>query len=109
MYNVPQLPDTSSNGEDHEYLYEDDTFAAEYPAIFEHLSRVKCYGGNRAPSRLIVYGEAGRLCLCLTDPYSSQVLFHNDQGFTEALEGLEKRLQAGTKDWRADKKSRYAR
>lgn len=109
MYNVPDLPSPSREEDDNEYLYDDDLFRDEFPAIYEHLARVKTSRGNRSPSRLIVYGEAGRLCLCLTDPYSAQVLFHNSEGFSEALEGLEKRLQAGTKDWRKDKKARYSR
>lgn len=106
---LPDRFDPSSEGPKDEYLFSDDLLSTEFPSLYEYLSRVMHCGQTRKPSRLIVYGEPGRLCVCLTDPHSMQVLFHNAEGWNEAWEGLERRLAAGTQDWRPDKKARYQR
>lgn len=106
MFNVPSLPSVSREEPENEWLYEDELFRDEFPAVYELLARIRVNGGNRMPSRISVYGEPGKLCLCIRDPYSNQVLFHAAESFAEALEGVESRLQAGTKDWRPNKASR---
>lgn len=109
MVILPDKHDPSSEKKEDEYLFSDDLFSAEFPGLYEYLARVLVAGKSRAASRLIVYGEAGRVCLCLTDPHSAQVAFHSGEGFSEALEALERRLQEGKVDWRKDRKARYSR
>lgn len=96
-------------GPESEYINEDEAFQEEFPGIFEFLARVRYHGNDRLPGRLIVYYEPGKASLCLSDKQSGSVAFHAGEGVQEALEGLERRLQGGTVDWRKDKKARYQR
>lgn len=94
---------------DEEFLHEDEDFQNQYPGLFECLSRIRHSGRDRLPGRLIIYYEPGKAALCLSDKHTGSVAFHAAEGVSEALEGLEKRLQGGTVDWRKDKKARYQR
>ena len=109
MVILPSRDDPSTPGQTCEYLLLDEYWQGEYPAIFEFLSRVVVDGHPRQPSRLVVYYEEAKACMCLTDPFTGKILFHSDEGLHEAFTSLEKRLQAGTSDWRRDKKARYTR
>lgn len=106
---LPKLDDVSRQGANREYLHYDEECQGEYPGLFEFLTKVLVEGHPRPASRLVVYYEEDKACLLLTDPHTCQILFHHDDSFHEALTSLEKRLQAGTTDWRKDKKSRYTR
>ncbi|GAI79143.1 unnamed protein product [marine sediment metagenome] len=92
--------------DDREYQCEDELFSADYPGIYEFLARVKISGKNRKPGKMIVYYEPERAQVCLSDNHTRSVAWHAGKGVTEALEGLERRLQAGTVDWRYDKRAR---
>ncbi len=88
-----------------DFLVLDDPFGEQYPGVFEMLARVKHQGKDRLAGRLIFYAEMNRATLVLVDAESKEVTFYSAETFAEALEGLEKALQAGTCDWRVDKKS----
>lgn len=90
-----------------DFLIADDPFAESYPGLFELLARGKYKGKSRKPGRLIMYAEPSRATLVACDADSGQVAFYTSETFAEALEGLEKALQAGSLDWRPDKKARY--
>lgn len=85
----------------------EDLFAEEYPGLFELLGRVRYKGKVRKAGRLTLYAEPGRATVCLTDADSAQVAFFTAEGFAEALTGAEGALQAGSLDWRHDKKASY--
>lgn len=90
-----------------DFLVVDDPFAESYPGIFELLTRGKYKGKSRKTGRLVMYAEPSRATLCLCDVDSNQVAFYASEGFMEALEGMEKALQAGSLDWRPDKRAKY--
>lgn len=90
---------------DAEFLAEDENFSTEYPGIFEFLCRIKVNGQNRRPGRLIIYFDSGKAHLCLSDKHTGSCAFHASESVEEALLGVEKRLQAGSMDWRKDKRS----
>lgn len=94
---------------DAEYLADDENFSTQYPGIFEFLARIKINGKNRKPGRLIIYFDAGKAHLCLSDKHTGSCAFHASESVESALEGAEKRLQAGSCDWRKDKRSQYSR
>jgi hypothetical protein len=93
---------------DAEFLAEDDAFSTQFPGIFEFLARIKVNGVQRKPGRLIIYFDAGKAHLCLSDKHTGSCAFHAAESVEEALEGVEKRLQGGGMDWRRDKRSRYS-
>jgi hypothetical protein len=88
-------------------LIGEDSFGDDYPGIFELLTRVSYQGKARKAGRLILYAEQNRATLVLCDVEDGNVTFYASESFGEALEGLEKALQAGSCDWRRDKRSRF--
>lgn len=103
LQKVGALSSGDGNGE---YLADDDVFSTEFPGLWEFLARVRLAGETRKPGRIIVYCEPGKVCLCLSDKHTGSVAFHVAESLQEALEGSEKRLQAGTLDWRKDRRQR---
>lgn len=93
--------------QDDDVLVEDGVFGDQYPGLLEFLSRIRWKGENRQPGRLIVYCEAGKGCVCLSDKHTRQVAFYVADTIAEALEGVERQLQAGKCDWRKDKRGGY--
>lgn len=91
-----------------DFLIGEDSFGEEYPGVFEMLARRTYEGHSRRPGRLIMYAEADRATLVLCDVDAGKVTFYASSTFGEALEGLERALQAGTCDWRKDKRHRSA-
>ncbi len=89
-----------------DFIVLEDGFAETYPGIFEMLARRAYQGKARKPGRLILYAEQDRATLVLCDVDAGNVTFYASETFSEALEGLEKALQAGSCDWRRDKRSR---
>lgn len=87
-------------------LIADDPFGDDYPGIFEMLVRVAYKGKPRQSGRLVLYAEPNRATLCLVDVDAGMVTFYTSDTFGEALAGLERALQAGSCDWRKDKRSR---
>ena len=87
-----------------EYEAADPTFAGEYPGIYEFLSRVVINGEDRKPGALIIKYQAGKVNLCLSDAHTGSVAFHVGDSMQDALEGAERRLQAGSLDWREGQK-----
>lgn len=92
--------------ENREFQCEDDLFSAQYPGLYEFLARSRIEGKNRKCGKMILYYEPERAQICLSDNHTKSVAWHADKGLNEALEGLERRLQAGTVDWRCDKRAR---
>lgn len=104
------LDSISSGGQPEElgeYGLAECEFASQYPGIFEFLARQMYQGQERQLARLLVYAEHGKATLCLLERHSAQIGFHVAESLSEALEGLEKRLQQGTMDWRPDKKQKW--
>lgn len=90
-----------------DFLIADDPFAEDKPGLFEFLARGKYKGKARKPGRLIMYAEPSRATLVVCDADGGQVAFYTAETFAEALEGVEKALQAGSLDWRPDKRAKY--
>lgn len=105
---LPKIEVPVKSGPENEMAVTGDPFEDDYPGIFEVLCRQSFQGEERQTGRLILFSEPGRASLCLVDKQSGQVAFYTAGGFTEALEGLEKALQAGKADWRKDKRSRQS-
>lgn len=101
VQNGPEL-----NPED-EFALPECEFSDRYPGIYEFLARQMYQGQSRQLARLLVYAEHGKATLCLLERHSAQIAFHIGENLTLALEGLEKRLQAGSVDWRPDKKQAW--
>lgn len=89
-----------------DFIVQEDSFAADYPGVFEMLARREYQGKSRKPGRLILYAETDRATLVLCDVDAGNVTFYAAETFSEALEGLEGALQGGSCDWRKDKRSR---
>jgi hypothetical protein len=104
---LDNIQDGGSSVKESEFTLESDPFGDDYPGIFEVLCRQKYAGEARQTGRLIIYSEPGKGCCCLCDKQQRIVAFHIADGLTAALEGLEKRLQEGSLDWRRDKRARY--
>ena len=98
------IGDSSKPHEGEEFLAPDAGFSMEFPGLYEFLARFRLEGRDRKCGKLIVYYETGRVNLCLSDAHTGQVAFHVGETFQEALEGVEKRLQAGKMDWRKSRK-----
>ena len=94
---------------DAEFAVEECGFASEYPGIWEFIARQVYQGSPRATGKVVFFVESGKATLCLIDRGTTQVAFHTAESLAEALEGAEKALQAGTLDWRLDKKASYRR
>lgn len=93
--------------ENREFLCEDDLFATEYPGLYEFLAKCKNNGKYRKAGKIILYYEPERAQICISDKNSKSVAWHAAKTLHEALEGLERRLQAGSVDWRYDKLARH--
>lgn len=89
---------------DQEFGASDEGFSQQFPGIYEFLARTSHKGAKRKPGRIIMYYDAGKAAICLSDAESKQVAFHIGQGLLESLEAVEGRLQAGSLDWRHSKR-----
>lgn len=87
-----------------EFCAPDEGFQEQFPGLYEFLARVKFQGKDRKVGKLFLYYDAGKAAVCLSDAHTGQVAFHLDVGLMEALEGVERRLQASKMDWRKSRK-----
>lgn len=94
--------------EGQEFECEDEVFAQNFPGIYEWLARVMYKGKPRETASLTIKYRSGGVSLCLSAPQEKLVGWHQDKTIDEALEGLEKRLQARAMDWR-ERKEGYQR
>ena len=92
-----------------EFAIEECDFATEYPGMWEFIARQVFQGSPRATGKMVFFVEGGKATLCFIDRKSSQVAFFTAGTLGEALVGAEKALQAGSLDWRLDKKASYRR
>ena len=106
---IDHIVDSGNADDGGEFLLEDGVFGAEYPAMFEFMSRHRYKGNARATGRVILYCEPGKGCVCLSDKHTGQVAFHVADTLAEAMEGMERRLASGKCDWRKDKRSQFRR
>lgn len=89
--------------EGQEYECDDADFVAEFPGIYEWMCRVLLNGKVRVGASLTVKYRDGGCSLCLSSETEKLVGWHQGKTLQEALEGLEKRLQSNTVDWRPRK------
>lgn len=82
-------------------------FGEEYPGIWEFVARQVYKGNPRATGKVVLFVDGGKATLCLIDRGTGQVSFYTAESVAECLVGAEKALQAGTLDWRMDKKSNW--
>ena len=104
---MDKMSKTSQEVATSDFLLVEDDFATEYPGVFELLTRCKWKGKPRKPGRLVLYAEPGRATLVACEVDSQMVAFYSAEGFSEALAGLERALQAGSCDWRPDKRAKF--
>lgn len=82
----------------------DPEFEKKFPGLYEFLARTSVGGEERKPGAVILKYETGKVNLCLSDAHTGSVAFHVGESMAKALDGVEKRLQAGSMDWRESKK-----
>ena len=92
-----------------EFALEECDFTTEYPGIWEFIARQLYQGSPRATGKMVFFVEGGKATLCFIDRKSAQVSFFTAETLSDALVGAEKALQAGSLDWRLDKKASYRR
>lgn len=92
-----------------EFALDECSFAEEYPGLWEFMARQVYQGSPRAMGKVVVFVEGGKATLCLIDRGTGQVAFYTAETLGEALVGAEGALQAGSLDWRLDKKAAYRR
>ncbi len=90
-----------------EFAVEECGFAEEYPGLWEFIARQRYKGEARATGKLVFFVEGGKATLCLIDRCTAQVAFFTSETLGEVLVGAEKALQAGSLDWRLDKKAKW--
>lgn len=86
--------------EGEEYESPDEEFQGEYPALYEWLSRVVLSGDKREVASLTIKFRDAGVSLCLSAPEEGVVGWHQADSVSEALRGLEKRLDGQKMDWR---------
>lgn len=92
-----------------EFALEECGFQTEYPGLWEFVAR-QCYQGTpRATGKIVIFTEGGKATFCLIDRNTGQVAFFTAESLADALDGSEKALQAGSLDWRVDKKAAMRR
>lgn len=84
-------------------------FEEERPGIWEFVARQSYQGNPRATGKVVIFVEGGKATLCLIDRGSGQVAFFTAETLSEAILGTEEALQAGSLDWRLDKKAAMRR
>lgn len=83
-----------------EYECPDNQLQRDYPGIYEWLCRILLDGKNRVPAYLTIKYREGGCSLCLAADQEEVIGWHQASDLETALEGLEKRLQQKTMDWR---------
>jgi len=79
----------------------DEKFAKSYPRLFDLLTVTTWGEGEvRTPSSLLLFCEDGAFKMCITERDLGYTLWSTGQTFLEALQTLEKRLNAPTVEWR---------
>lgn len=84
-----------------EFECEDEPLKRTLPGVYDALARIREGGKIRVGASLTVKYKDGGVLLCLSAPSEGVVGFHQGKTWQNALEGLERRLQDGTMDWRA--------
>lgn len=92
-----------------EFALDECGFFEEYPGIWEFIARQSYQGSPRATGKVVVFAEGGKATFCLIDRNTGQVAFYTAESLADALVGCEKALQAGSLDWRIDKKAAMRR
>lgn len=90
-----------------EFALDECGFKEEYPGLWEFLARQVYQGSPRATGKVVIFAEGGKATLCLIDRNTGQVAFYTGESLAEGLVGAEEGLQAGSLDWRVDKKAAY--
>lgn len=94
---------------DAEFALAECGFSEEYPGIWEFVARQSYQGKPRSTGKVVIFTEGGKATLCLIDRGTGQVAFFTAESLSEALVGTEGALQAGSLDWRMDKKAAMRR
>lgn len=79
------------------------SFGDLYPGIFEIIATQRFKGKERKMGRLSISVNCGKAVVCLNSKEAGKCAFYKADSIGEALEGLERHLQAGDADWRDDK------
>lgn len=90
-----------------EFAVEECSFTQDYPGLWEFVARQRYKGEWRATGKLVFFVESGKATMCLIDRCTGQVAFFTSETLDDVLVGSEKALQAGTLDWRLDKKAKF--
>jgi hypothetical protein len=88
-----------------EFALDECGFRDEYPGLWEFVARQAYQGSPRATGKIVIFTEGGKATFCLIDRNTAQVAFFTAESLADALVGCEKGLQAGSLDWRVDKKA----
>lgn len=91
--------------ENREYQCEDDLFSTEYPGLYDFLAKVRNNGKYRKAGKMLIYYEPERVQILLIDKNTKSCAWHASKSISEALESLERRLQAGSVEWKYDKRA----
>jgi hypothetical protein len=78
--------------------------AVAYPSVWAWLTDTRYDdGSSRQTSTLLIFTEDGSVKACLSDRDRSATGWASGATLEACLEALDKRLEAGTLDWRAKK------
>jgi len=94
-----------SNGDSSRDRLLDEDFFEEWPTVWEYLSETRFDDGKpRETSTVLIFVDAERLKVCLSDREANEVAFVSGATFKEAMDALERGLAGGTLDWRPGKR-----
>jgi len=89
------------------YLWRDEDFEAEYPTLFDFLSRVTDESGRSVePGSVKIFTSEGKLKVLVKAAHERAVAFLTPDGLMGIFDLLDHQLQEGELDWRDDKFSK---
>ena len=92
------------------YVWRDADFEAEYPTLFDFLSRVTDDSGRAIePGSMKVFTSEGKLKVLIKAPQEAAVAFVTPEGLMGIFDLIDHKLQEGELDWREDKFSKNGR
>lgn len=87
------------------WLWVNETWHDQYPAVFELLCAGTYEGEARKPATLTLFVSEGRLKACIRDRQTRQNCWMTLEAVGDVIGEIEALLQAGKAEWRSDSKN----
>lgn len=82
-------------------MFNDDSFANQYPNLTGYLTQVKFENGQvRVSSTLLIFSDGESVTLCLNDRHNNRTAFISGATMEGMMDDLEEGLDSGTLDWK---------